>query len=45
MADPKAGPNRGGTAHPGVRRHIFLCSDQTKPKCCEKEAGIERGTI
>ena len=23
-----------------VRRHIFLCSDQTKPKCCEKAAGI-----
>ena len=25
----------------GVRRHIFLCSDQTKPKCCAKEAGLE----
>ena len=23
------------------RRHIFLCADQTKPKCCAKEAGIE----
>jgi len=23
-----------------VRRHIFLCCDQTKPKCCEKEAGL-----
>ena len=22
-------------------RHIFLCSDQTKPKCCSKEAGLE----
>lgn len=22
-------------------RHIFLCADQTKPKCCEKEAGLE----
>ncbi|MBM3877477.1 MAG: (2Fe-2S) ferredoxin domain-containing protein [Verrucomicrobia bacterium] len=21
-------------------RHIFLCADQTNPKCCEKEAGI-----
>lgn len=20
----------------GVRRHIFLCCDQTKPKCCDK---------
>ena len=25
----------------GIRRHIFLCSDQTKPKCCEKDAGLE----
>jgi (2Fe-2S) ferredoxin len=24
-----------------IQRHIFLCCDQTKPKCCEKEAGIE----
>jgi (2Fe-2S) ferredoxin len=22
-------------------RHIFLCSDQTEPKCCTKSAGIE----
>ena len=26
---------------PQVRRHIFLCSDQTKPKCSTKEAGLE----
>ena len=25
---------------PQVRRHIFLCSDQTKPKCCSKEDGL-----
>ena len=24
-----------------LHRHIFLCSDQTKPKCCAKEAGLE----
>jgi len=24
----------------GIRRHIFLCADQTKPKCCDKDAGI-----
>ncbi|HYW35857.1 MAG TPA: hypothetical protein VE868_10655 [Balneolaceae bacterium] len=24
-----------------VRRHIFLCADQTKPKCCKKEIGLE----
>jgi (2Fe-2S) ferredoxin len=22
------------------RRHIFLCADQTKPKCCDKEQGL-----
>ena len=24
-----------------IKRHIFLCSDQTKPKCCRKEDGLE----
>ena len=24
-----------------IRRHIFLCCDQTKPKCCGKEASLE----
>jgi (2Fe-2S) ferredoxin len=23
-----------------ARRHIFLCCDQTKPKCCEKDRGL-----
>jgi (2Fe-2S) ferredoxin len=23
-----------------IKRHIFLCCDQTKPKCCDKAAGI-----
>lgn len=23
-----------------VRRHIFLCCDQTKPKCCDREASL-----
>ena len=23
-----------------IRRHIFLCADQTNPKCCDKERGI-----
>jgi (2Fe-2S) ferredoxin len=22
-------------------RHIFLCADQTDPRCCSKEAGLE----
>jgi len=30
-----------GLGIPGARRHIFLCCDQTKPKCCEKERGLE----
>jgi (2Fe-2S) ferredoxin len=24
-----------------IKRHIFLCCDQTKPKCCEKSIGLE----
>ena len=24
-----------------IKRHIFLCCDQSKPKCCGKEEGIE----
>lgn len=24
-----------------VKRHIFLCADPTKPKCCQREVGIE----
>lgn len=24
-----------------IERHIFLCCDQTKPKCCEREEGLE----
>lgn len=24
-----------------VKRHIFLCADQTKPKCCKHEEGIK----
>jgi (2Fe-2S) ferredoxin len=24
-----------------ARRHIFLCCDQTTPKCCEKARGIQ----
>src|SRR3954469_15687428 len=25
---------------PVARRHIFLCADQTTPKCCDKERGL-----
>jgi (2Fe-2S) ferredoxin len=24
-----------------VNRHIFLCADQTHPKCCRHESGLE----
>lgn len=26
---------------PDIRRHIFLCCDQTRPKCSEKDASLE----
>ena len=26
---------------PNLRRHIFLCCDQTTPKCCDKERSLE----
>ncbi len=25
---------------PTIQRHIFLCSDQTEPKCSQKEVGL-----
>jgi (2Fe-2S) ferredoxin len=25
----------------GYQCHIFLCADQTEPKCCSKEAGLK----
>lgn len=28
-----------------IRRHIFLCADQTKPKCCDREASLESWTF
>ena len=30
-----------GLGLPGIQRHILLCADQTKPKCCTKEVGVE----
>lgn len=26
---------------PAIRRHIFLCADQSKAKCCDHETGLE----
>ena len=28
-----------------LRRHILLCCDQTKPKCCAKEVGLASWTF
>jgi (2Fe-2S) ferredoxin len=25
---------------PVARRHIFLCAEQTEPKCCDRERGV-----
>ena len=25
---------------PVARRHVFLCADQTTPKCCDKDRGL-----
>jgi len=30
-----------GLGVPHIRRHIFLCCDQTKPKCSDKAASLE----
>jgi (2Fe-2S) ferredoxin len=29
---------------PATRRHVFLCCDQTKPKCCDPEQGLASWT-
>lgn len=26
---------------PKLRRHIFLCCDQTKPKCCDRDTSLQ----
>ena len=26
---------------PTIQHHIFLCADQSNPKCCPREAGVE----
>ena len=42
MSDPSSDSLQAIAATIGVpvaRRHIFLCCEQTKPKCCELERG------
>lgn len=42
MADVARLGKIAGALHVGeIRRHIFLCSDQTEPKCARKEVGLE----
>ena len=26
---------------PNIEKHLFLCADQTKPLCCQKEVGLQ----
>jgi len=39
--DPVLAGLRDHLKIPQIKRHIFLCADQTKPKCCKKKDGIE----
>ena len=44
MSDSSSDSLRATAVEIGVsvaRRHIFLCCDQTKPKCCDRERGEE----
>jgi (2Fe-2S) ferredoxin len=42
MADvPRLQQLAAGLQIPRIQRHIFLCAEQTKPKCCSPEAGAE----
>jgi len=38
MEDLKSAVNSRGLLK--FRRHIFLCADQTEPKCCQREQGL-----
>ena len=40
MTDPRLAQLAEGIGVGVAQRHIFLCCDQTTPKCCEKERGI-----
>jgi (2Fe-2S) ferredoxin len=38
LADARGAAGRAGI--PSARRHIFLCCDQTKPKCCDRDRSL-----
>jgi (2Fe-2S) ferredoxin len=40
MADDRQREIAQSIGVPVARRHIFLCCDQTTPKCCEKDRGL-----
>ena len=42
MTDPRESQQKiaASIGVPVAVRHIFLCCDQTTPKCCEKERGL-----
>jgi (2Fe-2S) ferredoxin len=40
MADVPLEDKVASLGIPVTRRHIFLCCDQTEPKCCDKERGL-----
>ena len=45
MPTPAPDPDRliqlaAGLQIPTTERHIFLCADQSKPKCCSKDDGL-----
>jgi (2Fe-2S) ferredoxin len=40
MVDETQGVVAQSIGVPVARRHIFLCCDQTTPKCCEKDRGL-----
>jgi (2Fe-2S) ferredoxin len=42
MPDPKHLTQiAAGLSIPTIRRHIFLCAEQTKPKCCSMKDGMK----
>ena len=44
MTNPEAFPDLApcvdALALGSIQRHVFLCTDQTKPKCCDKVASL-----
>lgn len=40
MADAKLKAKAAALGIGALRRHIFLCADQSEPKCCTREEGL-----